>query len=217
MGQQPASPETQTLHVLAGKSVLINLETRVRRIMVSNPGVIDAAATSPTQVVVTAKSPGASSLILWDQNGQSKMLDVLVDVDVSALRGAIQQAYPSEPGQIEGEEGRIIISGTVSDPHVSDDLIKMAGVFAKDVVNSTIPGPPRHDRQILLEVKFAEVDRSKLEQFGINLFSTGALNTPFTLSTGQFSPPTNQAAQLAGTFGQKLGTGSTTSSTSTST
>jgi pilus assembly protein CpaC len=217
MGQQPASPETQTLHVLAGKSVLINLETRVRRIMVSNPAVIDAAATSPTQVVVTAKSPGASSLILWDQNGQSKMLDVLVDVDVSALRGAIQQAYPSEPVQIEGEEGRIIISGTVSDPHVSDDLVKMAGVFAKDVVNSTIPGPPRHDRQILLEVKFAEVDRSKLEQFGINLFSTGALNTPFTLSTGQFSPPTNQSAQLAGTFGQKLGTGSTTSSTSTST
>ena len=215
--QQAAAPETQTLHVLAGKSVLINLETRVRRVMVSNPVAIDATATSPTQVVVTAKNPGTSSLILWDQAGQSKMLDVLVDVDVSTLRDAIQQAYPGEPVQVQAEEGRVLISGTVSDPRVSEDLVKMAGVFSKDVINSTIPAPPRHEKQILLEVKFAEVDRSKLEQFGFNLFSTGALNTPFTTTTQQFSPPTNQASQLAGTFGQKVGTGSTTSSTSSST
>ncbi len=215
--QQAAAPETQTLHVLVGKSVLINLETRVRRVMVSNPAVIDATATSPTQLVVTAKTPGTSSLILWDQAGQSKMLDVLVDVDISTLRDAVQQAYPGEPVQVQAEEGRVLISGTVSDPRVSEDLVKMAGVFSKDVINSTIPAPPRHEKQILLEVKFAEVDRSKLEQFGFNLFSTGALNTPFTATTQQFSPPTNQASQLAGTFGQKVGTGSTTSSTSTST
>ncbi len=200
--QQAAAPETQTLHVLVGKSVLINLETRVRRVMVSNPVVIDATATSPTQLVVTAKTPGTSSLILWDQAGQSKMLDVLVDVDISTLRDAVQQAYPGEPVQVQAEEGRVLISGTVSDPRVSEDLVKMAGVFSKDVINSTIPAPPRHEKQILLEVKFAEVDRSKLEQFGFNLFSTGALNTPFTATTQQFSPPTNQASQLAGTFGQ---------------
>ena len=215
--QQAAAPETQTLHVLVGKSVLINLETRVRRVMVSNPVVIDATATSPTQLVVTAKTPGTSSLILWDQAGQSKMLDVLVDVDISTLRDAVQQAYPGEPVQVQAEEGRVLISGTVSDPRVSEDLVKMAGVFSKDVINSTIPAPPRHEKQILLEVKFAEVDRAKLEQFGFNLFSTGALNTPFTTTTQQFSPPTNQASQLAGTFGQKVGTGSTTSSTSSST
>ena len=215
--QQAAAPETQTLHVLVGKSVLINLETRVRRVMVSNPLVIDATATSPTQLVVTAKTAGTSSLILWDQAGQSKMLDVLVDVDISTLRDAVQQAYPGEPVQVQAEEGRVLISGTVSDPRVSEDLVKMAGVFSKDVINSTIPAPPRHEKQILLEVKFAEVDRSKLEQFGFNLFSTGALNTPFTTTTQQFSPPTNQASQLAGTFGQKVGTGSTTSSTTTST
>ncbi|PYU95637.1 MAG: type II and III secretion system protein [Acidobacteria bacterium] len=215
--QQAAAPETQTLHVLAGKSVLINLETRVRRVMVSNPLAIDATATSPTQVVVTAKAPGTSSLILWDQAGQSKMLDVLVDVDVSTLRDAIQQAYPGEPVQVQAEEGRVLLSGTVSDPRVSEDLVKMAAVFSKEVINSTIPAPPRHERQILLEVKFAEVDRTKLEQFGFNLFSTGTLNTPGSITTQQFSAPTNQASQLAGTFGQKVGTGSTTSSTGTST
>ena len=99
--QAAPSPETQTLHVLVGKSVLINLETRVRRVMVSNPTVIEATATSPTQVVVTAKTAGTSSLILWDQADRSRMLDVLVDVDVAPLRDAIQQAYPTEPVQVQ--------------------------------------------------------------------------------------------------------------------
>src|SRR5439155_13314096 len=192
--QQAAAPETQTLHVLVGKSVLINLETRVRRVMVSNPTVIEATATSPTQVVVTAKKAGTSSLILWDQADRSRMLDVLVDVDVAPLRDAIQQAYPTEPVQVQAEESRVIISGTVSDPHVSEDVVKMATIFTHDVLNSTTLAPPRHDRQILLEVKFAEVDRTKLEAFGLNLFSTGAANTPAVIGTQQFGPITNQSA-----------------------
>jgi pilus assembly protein CpaC len=202
--QQPAAaaPETQTLHVLVGKSVLINLEARVKRVMVSNPSVIDATVTSPTQVVVTAKGAGTSSLILWDQADRSRMLDVLVDVDVSSLRDAIQQAYPTEPIQVQAEEGRVIISGTVSDSRVADDVVKMAGSFAQTVINSTTLAPPRHEKQILLEVKFAEVDRVKLEQLGWNIFSTGALNTPAAISTGQFSPPIS-AGSISGSIGGK--------------
>jgi pilus assembly protein CpaC len=190
LGQQaPAAPETQTLHVLVNKSVLINLEARVKRVMVSNPGVIDATVTSPTQVVVTAKAAGTSSLILWDQADRSRMLDVLVDVDVAALRDAIQAAYPTETVQVQAEEGRIIVSGTVSDSRVAEDVVKMAGSFSPMVINSTTLGPMRHEKQILLEVKFAEVDRTKLEQLGWNVFSTGLANTPGAVDTGQFAPP----------------------------
>jgi pilus assembly protein CpaC len=42
---------------------------------------------------------------------------------------------------------------------------------------------------VLLKVRFAQVDRSKLTNFGINLLSTGATNTVATFSTQQFSPP----------------------------
>lgn len=210
LGQQAAAaPETQTLHVLAGKSVLINLESRVKRVMVSNPTVIDATVTSPTQVVVTAKGAGTSSLILWDQADRSRMLDVLVDVDVAALRDAIQAAYPTETIQVQAEEGRIIISGTVSDSRVADDVVKMAQSFSQTVINATTLAPMRHEKQILLEVKFAEVDRTKLEQLGWNVFSTGLANTPGGLTTGQFSPPISQGS-VNGVMPGKLAGFSTT-------
>jgi len=207
-----AAPETQTLHILAGKSLVINLEARLRRVLVSNPTVIEAIATSPTQLVVTAKGVGASSLILWDEGGRSRMLDVLVDLDVAALRDSIQLAYPNEPIQVQAESDRLIISGAVSSQEVIDNVLKMAGVFSKNAVNSMGLAEPAHDKQIMLEVKFAEVDRTKLDQFGFNLLSPGGLNTFGAFSTQQFGPPTGGGGagggtgqtQITGTIGGKL-------------
>ena len=184
-----AATETQTLHVLLGKSLVVNLESRLIRVMVSNPAVIGAVPTSPTQVVVTAKTVGASSLILWDETGRSRMLDVLVDLDVTALRDSIQLAFPNEPIQVQAEGDKLIVSGAVSGQEVIDSTVKMSGSFSKAVVNSMVLAEPPHEKQILLEVKFAEVDRSKIDQLGINIISTGLFNTPASISTQQFGPP----------------------------
>lgn len=181
--------EGQALHVFVGKSVVINLQTPVTRILSSNPAVIDTLATSPTQVVVEGKAPGASSLILWDSNGHSQMLDVSVDVNISRLRTAIEESYPGQRINVQSDGAHLLLTGTVSDPKVADDVAKLAAQYSSGVVNS-LTVVPIHEKQILLEVKFAEVDRTKLQQFGINFFSTGAANTIGTVSTQQFSPAT---------------------------
>src|SRR3954454_15357225 len=77
-----AQSEGQALHVFVGKSVVINLQTPVSRVLSSNPAVIDTLATSPKQVVVEGKTPGVSSLIIWDSEGHSQILDVTVDVNI---------------------------------------------------------------------------------------------------------------------------------------
>jgi pilus assembly protein CpaC len=79
-----------------------------------------------------------------------------------------------------------------------DDIGKMAGVYSKQVVNSLLV-PITHDRQVFLEVKFAEVDRTALSQVGVNIFSTGAGNTIGATTTGQFG--SNQALKLSDIFG----------------
>src|SRR5215472_9757780 len=105
LAQMPAAAQTegQALHVFVGKSVVINLQTPVTRILSSNPTVIDTLATSPTQVVVEGKAPGTSSLILWDAGGHSQMLDVTVDVNISLLRTAIEQTYPGQQINIQSD------------------------------------------------------------------------------------------------------------------
>jgi pilus assembly protein CpaC len=187
----PVSPEAQPLHILVGKSVIINLQARLKRVLASNPKVIQALVTSPTQVVVEAESAGTSSLILWDESGSSRMLDVHADLDLAGLRTAIQKAYPNQSIQAQSDEGRIILSGVVKNQAEQDDLAKMAGIYSKEVVNS-LASERIPQKQILLEVRFAEVDRTKLQQLGINIFSTGATNTVGVISTQQFGPITGQ-------------------------
>ena len=183
-----AQSEGQALHVFVGKSVVINLQSPVTRILSSNPAVIETLATSPTQIVIEGKAAGASSLILWDAGGHSQMLDVTVDVNIALLRTTIEQTYPGQQVNIQSDGAHLVLTGSVPDPKMSEDLGRMASAYSGGVVNS-LTVSPQHEQQVLLEVKFAEVDRTKLQQFGINLFSTGATNTIGSVSTQQISPP----------------------------
>jgi len=193
------TPEAQPLHIMVGKSVVINMEKPVKRVLVSNPAAIKALGTTPTEVVVEALAPGASSLIMWDEAGSSRMLDVTVDLDVSGLRTAVERAYPDSGIQVQSDGGRVILSGAARDQHVEEDLVKMAAAYSGQVVDSLTLAANPHERQILLEVKIAEVDRTLLEQFGFNLFSTGAGNTVGVISTQQFGPISGQSGSGSGT------------------
>ena len=179
---QQGALDGQVLHILVGKSVIVNVETPITRVLSSNPGVIGTLATSPTQVVVEGKAAGSSSLIVWDETGRSQMLDVVVDVDITGLRNAIEHSFPNQHVEVDATGGRLLLTGSVSTPQMIDDLNKMAGLYSSQVVNSLTV----NERQVLLEVKFAEVDRTAISQFGFNLLSTGAANTLGTVTTGQF-------------------------------
>ena len=205
---QAGAASGQTLHILVGKSVLINSQARMTRVLSSNPAVINTVPTSPTEIVVEGLTAGTSSLMIWDETNQSQLLDVFVDIDVAGLRQAIERAYPGQPISVQSDGGRLILSGKVTDPKVVEDVTKMAGMYSGQVVNSMTSQVP-HDRQMLLEVKFAEVDRTKLQQFGINIISTGAGNTPGQISTNQFASASG-STNLNGIIGAPLkGTSST--------
>jgi pilus assembly protein CpaC len=187
--QAPAPSEGQALHILVGKSVVVNVQSPITRVLSSNPAVIETLATSRTEVVVEGRAPGNSSLILWDETGRSQMLDVIVDLDVTGLRSAIEHAYPNQQVGVTVDGGRLVLTGNVPDAKAAEDLNKMATAYSPQIVSSLQVVAP-HERQVMLAVKFAEVDRTKLQQFGINIFSTGATNTIGTISTEQFSAPT---------------------------
>jgi pilus assembly protein CpaC len=181
----------EVVHILVGHSVVVRTDSRIRRVLVGNAAAVTTATTSPNEVVMTAVAPGSSSVVLWQENQESRILEVYADVDVTLLRDAILRGFPGESIDAEAEESRIVLSGTASSKPVADQIVKMAAPFSKDVVDSLRIVQPGRQKQILLKVRFAQVDRTKLSQFGINLFSTGAANTFGATSTGQFAGATS--------------------------
>jgi len=189
----------QVLHILVGHSVVIRTDPRLQRVLVGNPAVVTTATTAPNEVVVTATAAGSSSVVLWQEDNRSRIIEVFADVDVSLLREAITRGLPGEAVEAESEEGRVVLTGTASSTAVADQIGKMAAPFSKDIVNSIQVAQPHRQKQVLLKVRFAQVDRSKLTAFGFNLLSTGAANTIGTTTTEQFG--TLSIEKLTGTIG----------------
>src|SRR5229473_1798827 len=196
LGQQPATEQTQSqapvasespapLRVMVGKSLLINTTDRLKRVSVTDPDVADALVVTATQVLVHGRSPGEVSLLIWDEYERSRSFDLRVDVDVTAAAEEIKRIFPDEQIDVSASRSAIVLSGHVTTEDVEKHAGMVAAAYSKNVINVLSFGPVGA-QEVLLEVKFAEVDRTAVTQLGVNLFSTGAANTVGTSTTGQF-------------------------------
>ncbi|MFZ3263532.1 MAG: type II and III secretion system protein family protein [Terriglobales bacterium] len=181
----PETPGAAPLRVMVGKSLLINTTERLKRVSVTDPSVADALVVTPTQVLVNGLAPGEISLLIWDELERSRSFDLRVDVDITAASDEIQRIFPDQKIDVTASRSAIVLSGHVTTEDVAKHAGALASAYSKNVVNVLTFGPVGAD-EILLEVKFAEVDRTALAQLGINMFSTGAGNTQGTITTGQF-------------------------------
>jgi len=183
---QSEAPGAAPLRVLVGKSLLINTNgDRIKRISVTDSAVADAIPVSPTQILVHGRSAGEVSLLIWDEAERSRSFDLRVDVDVTAAVEEIQKIFPDERITVTPSRSAIVLSGHVSTEDVSKRVGLVAEAYSKNVVNALTFGPVGA-QEVLLEVKFAEVDRTALSQIGFNILSTGAGNTIGNVTTGQF-------------------------------
>jgi pilus assembly protein CpaC len=173
------------LRVMVGKSLLINTSERLYRVSVTDPAVADIDVVTPTQVLVHGRSAGEVSLLIWDELERSRSFDLRVDVDVTAAAEEEKNVFPDEQITVTPSRSAIVLSGHVSDETVAQRAGKIAEAYSKNVVNVLTFGP-KGAQEVLLEVKFAEVDRTAITQLGINFFAPGLGNTVATSQTGQF-------------------------------
>ncbi len=175
----------KALHVTVGHSIFIDTKTRLRRVYVTDPTILNSVTLSPTQIVVTAMSPGVSSLTLLDEINQAQSYVISADLDMDGLRTAMAQAMHGDTVKIEGSGGRVTLSGTVDSDAIADSAVKLAGLYSKEVANA-LTVKPIHPKQVRLQVRILEVDRGKALQLGINLFQPGGNGWVGVSTSSQF-------------------------------
>ena len=180
--------EAQTLHLLVGRSLVISSPTRIKRVSLADPEIAEAIVVSPTQVLVNGKKPGGVSLMVWDEADQSQAFEVSVDIDVLGLSEKIHEVFPTENVHIDTSKDVVILTGNASSPAIADKILEVVkGAASKVTSMMQVPVPP--PTEILLQVRFAEVDRTALNQFAINFISLPGAKTVGSISTQQFAPP----------------------------
>ncbi len=209
---EAAAQGSAPLRVMVGKSLLINTTERLRRVSVTDDVVADAIVVTPTQILVHGRAAGEVSLLIWDELERSRSFDLRVDVDVSTAAEEEKRVFPEEQITVSPSRSAIVLSGHVSTEDVSKRAGMIAEAYSKNVVNVLTFGPVGA-QEVLLEVKFAEVDRSAVTQLGVNIFMPGLGNTIATSQTGQFGSV--QIHNTATTTQTTAGGTSTTTQTAT--
>ncbi len=179
-------PRTELMHLEIGHTLFLDTQTRISRVYVANPAVLESYIVSPKQVLLTAKTTGITSVNLWDEKDRTQTFLVSSDIDSATIQAAVKAQLPNDAISVDVHQGRVILSGTVGSQAAADSAEKLAALFTKDVVNSIVVNSARA-RQVRLKVRFVEVDRSRLEQFGINIFAPGGTNSVGSGTTSQFS------------------------------
>jgi pilus assembly protein CpaC len=185
-----------------GRGQLLQFPEDASRVSVSDPLIADAVVVSPHEVVINGKSAGNTTIMIWHGDFVSPY-EVAVAADLSEIQRHLRSAFPNEPIEVSSSKDAIILNGVVTDAEVAKQAAAIAAVHAKSVVN-LLQVPLTDSRQVMLQVKFATIDRTALSQIGVNLFSVNNALIG-TATTQQFAfPRTGQLQFSPGPDGQPV-------------
>jgi pilus assembly protein CpaC len=168
-------------------SSLLDRPAGVKRISMANGEIAEAVATSTTEIVINGKAPGDTTLIVWDQGGNRSILTVHV-LPPSSKIDLVRDQILREAGQqvnLTAQDGLFFLTGTAKDLTIANRAFEIASSLGK-VVNLLRVTTPASAPQILLKVRFADIDRSVSEQFAFNLFGNDAQKGQGGSSTAQY-------------------------------
>ncbi len=173
------------LVVTVGKSLIIDSPLDIRRLSVANGDLAEAVAVNPKEVLLNGKAPGDTSLIIWQQDGARLVYDLTVRMSTARLDATRQQIardFPNENISVTFENDTAFVRGTVKDVTAAERVMAIAGTLGK-TVNLLRVDIPQVEPQIVLKVRFANIDRSVSTDLGVNLVS-GAFNQQTAIGTG---------------------------------
>jgi pilus assembly protein CpaC len=174
-----------TLEVPLNKSEIVSTDVSIAKAMIGNDDIADVLPINSKSIYVLGKKMGTTSLTLYDASGRViSIMDIAVGPDVESLRTQLGQFVPGEKIDATISNDAVVLSGLVSDPGAVTRAVQIARTYAGDkVVNLMSVGS---SQQVMLEVRFAEVNRSSGFDVGMNFAARSA--------TGRFSGITGQGS-----------------------
>ena len=171
----PSAGEIGKISLTAGRSTVMPTDFDITRIAVTNPAIADAVVVQPREVLIDGKAPGTVSLIVWGSGGRRDQYDLVVDPGVSNLEQQLQSLFPAEDIRVNATEEAIILSGHASNNQVmlrAGEIAQASASKAKVINMLQLPGGSE-SQQVMLQVRFAEVNRRKLSERGVSFFTSG--------------------------------------------
>ncbi|MGY8661310.1 type II and III secretion system protein family protein [Bradyrhizobium sp. UFLA05-109] len=170
--------DVQRVKVVVNKSRTFKVDTPFATIVAGSPDIVDVKSLSDHLIYVQGKQTGTTNVILFDSSmKQIGILDVEVVIDTGNLQQNIRSGTGMQGIRVSASEGQVVLSGTATDAVAAERAMAIAtGSVSKGgtVVNAMTVAAPQ---QVMLEVRFLEVNRDAGRDLGVNLYAANANGT----------------------------------------
>jgi len=182
--------QVERVVLTAGRSTVIRTDFEIVRIAVTNPAVADATVVQGREILIDGKTPGTVSLIVWSIT-ERKHYDLVVEPAITTLQQQLRALFPGEDITVSATEEALILSGAVSSNNVSLRAAEIAQASSSKikVINMLQLPSGQESQQVMLQVRFAEVNRRALTELGSN-FAFNRADYVGRATTQQFAAPT---------------------------
>lgn len=170
--------DVQRVKLVVNKSRTFKVDTAFATIVAGSSDIVDVKSLSDHLIYVQGKQTGTTNVILLDSSmKQIGILDVEVVIDTGNLQQNIRTSTGGQGIRVSASEGQVVLSGTAADAVVAERAMAIAtSTVGKvgTVVNAMSVAAPQ---QVMLEVRFLEVNREAGRNLGVNLYAANANGT----------------------------------------
>ena len=192
--------EPTAINVLVGQSRVINFDKPIGRFSVSNPEIAEAVLVAPDQVLVNGKAFGQVNFIAWEQKGgRFLVFDVFVRTNLSLIDAQIRALFPKDDIRLSQANGSVVISGNVKDTKTGEQVEQVVQAAGFKTVNM-LTSPAKDMAQVQLQVRVAEVSRSRARELGGSLASSNNGTSLFSNPNGPASLSSVDGGSMLGSF-----------------
>lgn len=172
LAQEPpvhaAESAVDELVVAINKSRIITTSRPFREVSVGNSDIADIVPLTRSRFYVLGKKVGSTNIVLTDASGQViDVIDIAVGHDLEGLKRKIFEIAPEAKVEVRSAQDSIVLSGSAGDSEKAGAIAALAERFAPGRVNNMIG--VQGSQQVMLQVRFAEIQRSALKDIGSNL------------------------------------------------
>lgn len=181
------------LNVPMNRAVVVESDVSFAELSIANPGIADISTLSDKSIYVLGKTPGRTTLTLLGPDGKLiSNVDVHVTPDIAEFKERLQQILPGENIEVRTANDGIVLSGTVSSTAKLDRALDLAERYAPERVSNlmSVGGT----QQVMLKVRFAEMQRSVSKNLSSSLAVSGGSNFGVSGETGTWLNDGNSIA-----------------------
>ncbi|HXZ07018.1 MAG TPA: type II and III secretion system protein family protein, partial [Paraburkholderia sp.] len=193
---------TAMVSVSIGKSQDVRTDQSFADVVVGDASVADVNPLTDHSLSILGKKPGTTRVTVYGTDKKPVgVFDIEVSYDVSQLSREIDEVG-GRGIKVSSVNGRIMLSGTAPDAATLDKAMQMAVQFAPDLRSVINTVQVVQQQQVILEVRFLEVDRSASRELGVQWSggSSASDSGKITVGTGGLLSGNSPFGVLVGTL-----------------